>query len=188
MLWSSLSAIWLQQNGYAKVTLTCAIFSLKMCGFFSFRSTRSDNDPFIVECGMRLMNINEIDPVKFSISVNVFYKFYWVDNRIQRTQSKLDQSHVLDQDFISKIWIPNFYTYDLLSYRLIGPDRKGLKIKKRNDNNTEIQYKVEAKVVFKCPINYSHFPFHSPTCKLRFTSPNHKNTWQLGQYSTPPEF
>ena len=159
-----------------------------MLGFFSFRSTRSDNDPLIVECGMRLMNINEIDPVKFSISVNVFYKFYWVDNRIQRTETNLDQSHVLDQNFISKIWRPNFYTYDLLSYRLLGPDRKGLKIKKRYDNDTEIQYKVEAEVVFKCPINYSHFPFHSPTCKLRFTSPNHANTSIVFHHKIWPKY
>ena len=156
-------------------------------GILYFRS-RTDNDPLIVECGMRLMNINEIDPVKFSFSVNVFYKFYWVDNRIQRTEPNLDQSHVLDQDFISEIWRPHFYTYDLLSYRLLGPDRKGLKIKKRYNNDTEIQYQVEAEVVFKCPINYSHFPFHSPTCKLRFTSPNHANTSIVFRHKIWPKY
>ena len=33
-----------------------------------------------------------------------------------------------------------------------------------------INYMVEAMVVFKCPIDYSHFPFHSATCNLKITS------------------
>ena len=33
-----------------------------------------------------------------------------------------------------------------------------------------INYMVEAMVVFKCHIDYSHFPFHSATCNLKITS------------------
>ena len=34
----------------------------------------------------------------------------------------------------------------------------------------EIRYLGEAEVVFTCPINYSDFPFHVATCRLRMTS------------------
>ena len=124
---------------------------------------------------MRLLNINEIDPVKFSFSVNVAYKFYWVDNRVQVNDSALNKTHVLDQDFLSKIWRPKFYTFDLQKWRFLGPGRQGLRVMKSH-MDTEIQYESEAKVVFKCPINYSDFPFHSARCKLRLTSPSLKNT------------
>ena len=40
----------------------------------------------------------------------------------------------------------------------------------------EIQYILEAEVVFGCPIDYTHFPFHSATCKLRITSFNERNS------------
>ena len=31
-------------------------------------------------------------------------------------------------------------------------------------------------MVFGCPIDYTHFPFHSATCKLRITSFNERNS------------
>ena len=34
-------------------------------------------------------------------------------------------------------------------------------------------------MVFTCPINYSEFPFHSATCRLRFTSFNERNSSML---------
>ena len=40
----------------------------------------------------------------------------------------------------------------------------------------EIRYLGEAEVVFTCPINYSDFPFHVATCRLRVTSFTSVNT------------
>ena len=34
----------------------------------------------------------------------------------------------------------------------------------------EIHYLFEGEIILTCPINYAKFPFHSATCKLRFTS------------------
>ena len=39
-----------------------------------------------------------------------------------------------------------------------------------------INYMVDAKVIFKCPIDYGDFPFHSVICKLRITSFTKSNT------------
>ena len=147
---------------------------------------RNSDDPLLVSCGMRLLNINEIDPVKFSFSVNVAYKFYWVDNRVQVNDSTLNKTHVLDQDIISKIWMPKYYTFDLQKFRFLGPGREGLRVIK-NQEDTEIQYEFEANVVFKCPINYSDFPFHSARCKLKLTSPSLKNTSILFRHKQWPQ-
>ena len=127
----------------------------------------------MVHCGLRILNINQIDPVKFSFSVNVAYRFYWVDNRVQT--KLMNKSIALDQDFISKIWRPKFSTIDLQEFSLLGLERDGLKVRKVDNNNTELRYTTDGMVVFKCPINYSLFPFHSATCKLRITSVSHKN-------------
>ena len=75
----------------------------------------------MVHCGLRLLNINEIDPVKFSFSVNVAYRFYWVDNRVQT--KLMNKSIALDQDFISKIWRPKFSTIDLQEFSVLGLER-----------------------------------------------------------------
>ena len=121
---------------------------------------------------MRLLNINEIDPVNFSFSINAAFKFYWVDNRVQINDSSLDQKFLkehpirVDLEFMKSIWLPDFYFYDLSSLRTIA--RGGLRVKKRsNSNDTQIQYLVEWEVAFKCPIDYGQFPFHSATCNLR---------------------
>ena len=34
----------------------------------------------------------------------------------------------------------------------------------------EVHYLFEGEIILTCPINYAKFPFHSATCKLRFTS------------------
>ena len=127
----------------------------------------------MVSCGLRLLNINKIEPEIFSFSVNVAYTLRWLDNRVHITKFS-NKSIVLDQDFIDIIWIPKFYTIDLQEYRLLGPERNRLKVKKTNNGN-EFRFTTEANVVFKCPINYTLFPFHSATCKLRMTSVSHKN-------------
>ena len=123
---------------------------------------------------MRLLDINEIDPVNFSFSVNVAFKFYWVDNRVkinESTSTNVNITHHIDVDFLTKIWTPDFYIYDLQSFNVLGSSRRaGLRVQKNSttshNNDTEIQYLVEWEVVFKCPINYSKFPFHTATCRL----------------------
>ena len=47
----------------------------------------------------------------------------------------------------------------------------------------EIRYLGEAEVVFTCPINYSDFPFHVATCRLRVTSFTSVNTSMQVKYT-----
>ena len=50
----------------------------------------------------------------------------------------------------------------------------------------EIHYSVEAEVIIKCPINYSKFPFHTATCKLKVTSVSNRNTTMVFQSDQRP--
>ena len=40
----------------------------------------------------------------------------------------------------------------------------------------EVIYILDPEIEFVCPIDYSRFPFHSYTCRLRLTSFNEYNT------------
>ena len=125
---------------------------------------------------IKLLTINSIDPDDFSFSVNVAFFFAWVDNRVGVDPS-VDTDN-LDLKLLEHLWTPDFYVYDLQSSRkltVLNEDTGGLRIQK-SGNDTMILYTVEAEVTFKCHIDYSKFPFHSATCKLRMTSFNHKNT------------
>ena len=46
-------------------------------------------------------------------------------------------------------------------------------------NFLEVQFTVEAEIMFTCPIDYSKFPFHTANCKLRLTSFSEFNSSML---------
>ena len=65
---------------------------------------------------MRLIDINNIDAVDFSISVTVAIKLAWVDNRIPRPNISFIS---VDPDMLEHIWMPDFYFYDLTEFRTL---------------------------------------------------------------------
>lgn len=96
-----------------------------------------DSTPIEVTCGMRLLDINEIDSVHGSFSVNVAFYFSWVDNRIEVLDPNATTANV-DNDFLKHIWTPDFYIYDLQRFRPQGvlSNGGGLRMKKLDNNNT----------------------------------------------------
>lgn len=130
--------------------------------------------PIKVRCVIRLLDINKIDTQDFSISVTTALKFAWIDNRIKHPDQRKTN---VDLDFMNNIWTPDFYFYDLQSFRTLEIFRLqgGLRIRKTENDDTEVLYLAEAEITFTCPINYSTFPFHEAKCKLRMTSFNEKN-------------
>ena len=65
---------------------------------------------------MRLIDINNIDTVDFTISVTVALKLAWVDNRIPRPKSSFIS---VDPEMLLHIWMPDFYFYDLQEFRTL---------------------------------------------------------------------
>ena len=70
--------------------------------------------------------------------MNVAMKFYWVDNRVQLLTNRSEHKIHVDLDFLSLIWTPDFSTYDLQSFKILGMiDRGLLRVKKKkNDTGT----------------------------------------------------
>lgn len=103
-----------------------------------FPEFRTGGEPFDVFCGIRLLKINKIDPIDSSFSMNVAMKFYWVDNRVQLLTNRSEHKIHVDLDFLSLIWTPDFSTYDLQSFKILGMiDRGLLRVKKKkNDTGT----------------------------------------------------
>ena len=54
---------------------------------------------------MKLLDINKIDPVDYSFSVNVAFIFSWVDNRVDIHDMNKEIINV-DLEFIKKIMDP----------------------------------------------------------------------------------
>ena len=96
---------------------------------------RINGSPLVVSCGIRLLDITQIDTQDFGFSMSVFLQFIWTDNRISMEASnKTDEN--LHLSFIELLWVPDFYIYDLQSFRtyhLLKDIMGGLRA--RNNNN-----------------------------------------------------
>ena len=97
---------------------------------------RINGSPLVVSCGIRLLDITQIDTQDFGFSMSVFLQFIWTDNRISMEASnKTDEN--LHLSFIELLWVPDFYIYDLQSFRtyhLLKDIMGGLRARKKNNN------------------------------------------------------
>ena len=98
---------------------------------------RKNGNPLVVNCGMRILDITKIDTQNYGFSMSVFLKFTWIDNRvIMGASNKTDEN--LHLSFIEHMWVPDFYIYDLQSFRtyqLLKDTMGGLRARK-NKNDT----------------------------------------------------
>ena len=114
---------------------------------FLFRPTHSGK-PIKVRCVIRLLDINKIDTQDFSISVTTALKFAWIDNRIKHPDQRKTN---VDLDFMNNIWTPDFYFYDLQSFRTLEIFRLqgGLRIRKTENDDTGVyKLKLYPKLIF----------------------------------------
>ena len=97
---------------------------------------RINEDPLVVSCGIRLLDITQIDTQDFGFSMSVFLQFIWTDNRVSMEASnKTDEN--LHLSFIELMWVPDFYIYDLQSFRtyhLLKDIMGGLRARKNNND------------------------------------------------------
>ena len=88
-----------------------------------------------MSCGMKLLDINKIDPLDYTISVNVAFIFSWMDNRVDILDKSKNILN-LDLGFINHLWTPDFYIYDLKLFKILGVLQKtgGLRVMKQANN------------------------------------------------------
>ena len=92
---------------------------------------------------MKLLDINKIDPVDYSFSVNVAFIFSWVDNRVDIHDMNKEIINV-DLEFIKKLWTPDFYIYDLKLFKTLGvlQDTGGLRVMKKGNDTGKRSFKA----------------------------------------------
>ena len=85
-----------------------------------------------------------------------------------------DQNKIfLNTDFLDQIWIPDLYVYDLewFGKRKTILDLDGIKVNKKTGPNSNydviVSYSLQPIIRFTCTIDFSNFPFQSPTCFLK---------------------
>jgi hypothetical protein len=127
--------------------------------------------PLEVGVSLMLLDIYGIDYLDFTMDLNLYMRFSWIDNRVSMNNT---ENVDVDVNFIHNLWVPDIYIYDLktLQTRKTIRAEEGLSIN-REDRNTKVTYGFEAEVVIVCPIDYSEFPFNSHICNLKIGSSNH---------------
>ena len=126
--------------------------------------------PIHIDTQMLLMEIYEVSETDFTVHVNMFMTFVWQDNRLNFTSTK-ETSVDVDEEFVKIIWTPDFYIYHLKEIEGFNgvTSMRGLTVKKEGEQINLI-YSMEANVKFMCSMNFNAFPFQSNVCKFRLTS------------------
>ena len=124
--------------------------------------------PLEIRSGIQLLDA-DIDSENSNLLVFVTLRFFWTDNRIV-WRHKNDTYIAVDKSVIEKIWLPDFYFYDLRSFdkhELFRDFQGGLQLKRTETNETglffilrlqvsisastiaEVQFMTEAKISFR---------------------------------------
>ena len=118
---------------------------------------RRNGNPLVVNCGMRLLDITKIDTQNYGFSMSVFLKFTWTDNRVIMEASNKTYEN-LHLSFIEHLWVPDFYIYDLQSFRtyqLLKDTMGGLRARKnKNDTGFKVfmRKNLTRKSTFRSPV------------------------------------
>ena len=82
----------------------------------------------------------DIDSEESKVNVFVSLQFFWIDNRIVwKQENDADTDINVDQSLIKKIWLPDFYFYDLRSFEkheLFRDFQGGLRLYRTPKNET----------------------------------------------------
>ena len=126
--------------------------------------------PNVVKTTILLKDIFEVHPETFTLDLSLYIRLEWVDNRINITK---DGSFSVDKSFLSSIWMPDLFIWDLngeqsysdkITMNSITVERK------RGSKDTSVIYVLELDVNIVCAMNFSLFPFDKSTCNFRLSA------------------
>ena len=100
----------------------------------------SDDGPLKIRSGIQILDA-DINTENSAISLAVFFQFFWKDSRIMilNANETEGQSVSVDPSLIETIWLPDFYFYDLRSFKkheLFRDVQGGLRLKGTKSNET----------------------------------------------------
>ena len=98
----------------------------------------SDEGPLEIRTGIQIIDV-DIDSENSAVCLSVFFQFFWIDRRINITNvSEIDGRIVnVDLSLINQIWLPDFYFYDLRSFKkheLFRDNQGGIRLRKTQTN------------------------------------------------------
>ena len=158
-------------------------------GYYKATSPKGDGETLIqINSSLGLRHLREVDVIDRSMTLDMWFTFYWVDNRIKKkfTKANMDMHSrgkaatlILPIEKLDQIWTPDFYIFDMKyfeSYKVItsvnsisllynywwSPTQFLMEYTK---NNTVIQYYIDARVKVYChDFEFKKFPFEENNC------------------------
>ena len=102
---------------------------------------RSNDDIVEICSDFMVSDISFEDTENFGLSLHIFMRFSWVDNRLEvnrKAEGSKNQIVTVNPKFMENIWVPDLFIYELQSFKrleLVKDISAGLKfiIHKNND-------------------------------------------------------
>ena len=126
--------------------------------------------PLVVKTTILLKDIFEVHSKTFTLDLSLYIRLEWVDNRINLTK---DGSFSVDRSFLSSIWKPDLFIWDLNGEQSYSDKITMSSItvaRKSRSKDVSVIYVLELDVNIVCAMDFSLFPFDTSHCKFRLSA------------------
>ena len=158
-------------------SVACAISSEPFCSSevclpadYNQMDLPNTRGPLVVKTTILLKDIFEVHPETFTLDLSLYIRLEWVDNRINLTK---DGSFSVDKSFLSSIWKPDLFIWDLNGEQSYS-DKITMSsitvVRKSGSKDLSVIYVLELDVNFVCAMDFSLFPFDTSQCKFRLSA------------------
>ena len=126
--------------------------------------------PLVVKTTILLKDIFEVHSKTFTLDLSLYIRLEWVDNRINLTK---DGSFSVDKSFLSSIWKPDLFIWDLngeQSYSDMLTMSSITVARNSGSKDLSVIYVLELDVNIVCAMDFSLFPFDRSQCIFRLSA------------------
>lgn len=117
------------------------------------------------------MDINSVNDKAFTVTMTMYFSVKWDEPRIETNNTVSEEEWTpIDLQFMSQLWVPNIFIYDLRSFTTLNVLKKlaGVWI----IGGKQIYYSQATVVSFSCPMRFDLYPLDSHVCPFRVGSTN----------------
>jgi hypothetical protein len=163
------------------------LLSSSVCAPKFYGKADIPNTPTVINTSLALKNIRATNDNDKTITADIIFSLYWIDNRIRTKFSRKEKEQgrtVLEIQHLENIWQPDLYIYNLNEFNshVVKGPLGGLSVLSNlywenfNPNKTLkdvwIEYWFEAKVSIYCNFYYKQYPMDIQHCEFRMGSSN----------------
>ena len=172
------------------VTAECPggrLLSSSVCVPQGYRKADIPKKPTIVNTSLELKNIRAMNDQDMTITADIVFSLYWIDDRLQvqfSDEDKIEGRSNLESKHLEYIWQPDIYIYNLSEFNshIVQGPLGGLSIlsnfywteydPEQCLSNVWVEYWFEAKVKIYCNFYYDRYPMDEQECEFRMSSSN----------------